>query len=149
MRAVVQRVNHAEVRVAGEVIGHIGQGLLVFVGVAKTDTLTSAGALAEKTAYLRVFDDEQGRMNRSLLEIRGQLLCVSQFTLFGDCRKGRRPSFDQAAPPEVAESFYEAFVAALRGYGLHVEAGRFRAMMEVESVNDGPVTLLLDSDRLF
>jgi D-tyrosyl-tRNA(Tyr) deacylase len=149
MRAVVQRVNRAEVRVAGEVIGRIGQGLLVFAGVSRTDTLMSAAALAEKTAYLRVFDDERGRMNRSVLEIRGQLLCVSQFTLCGDCRKGRRPSFDQAAPPEVAEFLYEGFVAALRGYGLHVETGRFRAMMEVELVNDGPVTLLLDSDKLF
>ena len=149
MRAVVQRVNRAEVRVAGEVVGRIGQGLLVFVGIARTDTLTSAAALAEKTAYLRAFDDERGRMNRSLLEIRGQLLCVSQFTLYGDCRKGHRPSFDQAAPPDVAETLYEAFVAALRAYGLRVETGRFRAMMEVESVNDGPVTLLLDSDRQF
>ena len=149
MRAVVQRVKRAEVRVAGEVTGRVGQGLVVLVGVGKTDTPTSVSALAEKIAYLRVFDDEQGRMNRSLQEIRGQLLCVSQFTLYGDCRKGRRPSYDQAAPPEIAECLYEAFVAALRGYGVRVETGRFRAMMEVELVNDGPVTLLLDSEKLF
>jgi D-tyrosyl-tRNA(Tyr) deacylase len=149
MRVVVQRVRQAEVRTADEVLGRIGPGLVVLVGVGRADTPASVSALAEKIAYLRVFDDTQGKMNCSLLETRGQVLCVSQFTLYGDCRKGRRPSYDQAAPPDVAAPLYESFVAALRGYGVRVETGRFRAMMELELVNDGPVTLLLDSEKLF
>jgi D-tyrosyl-tRNA(Tyr) deacylase len=149
MRAVIQRVKRAEVRVEGQVVGQIGVGLLVLVGVGKDDTPASGEALAEKVANLRVFDDEQGRMNRSLLEIGGQALCVSQFTLYGDCRKGRRPSYDRAAPPERALLLYESFVQSLRNLGIRTEMGRFRAMMDVELVNDGPVTLLLDLERLF
>lgn len=149
MRAVVQRVKRAEVRVEEQVVGQIGAGLVVLVGVGKDDTPTSGEVLAEKIANLRVFDDDQGRMNRSLLETGGQALCVSQFTLYGDCRKGRRPSYDQAAPPERVLLLYESFVQSLRNLGIRTETGRFRAMMDVELVNDGPVTLLLDSDRLF
>ena len=149
MRAVVQRAKRAEVRVGGEVVGRIGTGLVVLLGVGKSDTEAAGTSLAEKIANLRVFDDEQGKMNRSLLETGGQVLCVSQFTLYGDCRKGRRPSYDQAAPPEQAVLLYEAFVAALRNLGIPTETGRFRAMMELELVNDGPVTLLLDSERTF
>jgi D-tyrosyl-tRNA(Tyr) deacylase len=149
MRAVVQRVKRAEVRVEEQVVGQIGAGLVVLVGVGKDDTQASGEVLAEKIANLRVFDDDQGRMNRSLLETGGQALCVSQFTLYGDCRKGRRPSYDQAAPPENALLLYESFVQFLRNLGIRTETGRFRAMMDVELVNDGPVTLLLDSDRLF
>jgi D-tyrosyl-tRNA(Tyr) deacylase len=149
MRAVVQRVKRAEVRVEEQVVGQIGAGLVVLVGVGKVDTPTSGEVLAEKIANLRVFDDDQGRMNRSLLETGGQALCVSQFTLYGDCRKGRRPSYDQAAPPDRALLLYESFVQSLRDLGIRTETGRFRAMMDVELVNDGPVTLLLDSDRLF
>lgn len=149
MRAVVQRVKRAEVRVGQEVTGRIGPELVVLLGVGKNDTEAAAEALAEKIANLRVFDDDQGKMNRSLVETSGQALCVSQFTLYGDCRKGRRPSYDQAAAPEQALLVYEAFVASLRKRGIPTETGRFRAMMDVELVNDGPVTLLLDSDRLF
>jgi D-tyrosyl-tRNA(Tyr) deacylase len=149
MRAVVQRVRRAEVRVRGEVIGRIGPGLVVLVGIAKTDSEADLKILAEKTVNLRVFEDEQGRMNRSLLDTGGQVLCVSQFTLYGDCRKGRRPSYDQAAAPEAARLLYEAFVATLRAYGVPVATGQFQAMMEVELVNDGPVTLLLDSEKKF
>lgn len=149
MRAVVQRVSRAEVRVDGRVVGRIGRGLLVLVGIATGDTREKGKALAEKIVNLRIFDDEQGKMNRSLLETRGAVLCVSQFTLYGDCRKGRRPSYDQAASPEAARSLYEAFLESLRSFGVTVEAGQFQAMMEVELVNDGPVTLLLDSERLF
>jgi D-tyrosyl-tRNA(Tyr) deacylase len=149
MRAVVQRVKRADVRVEEQVVGQIGAGLVVLVGVGKDDTQTSGEVLAEKIANLRVFDDDQGRMNRSLLETGGQALCVSQFTLYGDCRKGRRPSYDQAAPPDRALLLYESFVQSLRDLGIPTETGQFRAMMDVELVNDGPVTLLLDSDRLF
>jgi D-tyrosyl-tRNA(Tyr) deacylase len=149
MRAVIQRVKRAEVRVEGQVVGQIGAGLVVLVGVGKDDTPTRGGLLADKIANLRVFDDEHGRMNRSLLETGGEALCVSQFTLYGDCRKGRRPSYDQAAPPERALLLYESFVQFLRNLGIRTETGRFRAMMDVELVNDGPVTLLLDSERLF
>lgn len=153
MRAVVQRVVRAEVRVDGRSIGRIGRGLLVLVGIGSTDTRESAQSLAEKIVNLRVFDDESRRMNRSLVESGGSVLCVSQFTLYGDCRKGRRPSYDRAASPEVARPVYEAFVdslrALLRGLNAQVETGEFQAMMEVDSTNDGPVTLLLDSDKLF
>jgi D-tyrosyl-tRNA(Tyr) deacylase len=149
MRAVVQRVKRADVRVEERIVGQIGAGLVVLVGVGKDDTQTSGEVLAEKIANLRVFDDDQGRMNRSLLESGGQALCVSQFTLYGDCRKGRRPSYDQAAPPDRALLLYESFVQSLRDLGIPTETGQFRAMMDVELVNDGPVTLLLDSDRLF
>ncbi len=149
MRAVVQRVKRAEVRVGAEVVGQIGAGLLVLLGVGKDDTEAAGTGLAEKIANLRVFDDGQGKMNRSLNETGGQVLCVSQFTLYGDCRKGRRPSYDQAAPPEQAQAFYESFVISMRRLGIRTETGRFRAMMDVELVNDGPVTLLLDSERKF
>lgn len=149
MRAVVQRVKQAEVRVDNVIVGAIGPGLLVLLGVGKTDTEAAGEALAERIVHLRVFDDDFGRMNRSLLETGGQALCVSQFTLYGDCRKGRRPSYDQAAPPERAQLLYEAFVGSLRKQGIQVETGRFRAMMDVELTNAGPVTLLLDSDGGF
>ena len=149
MRAVVQRVKRAEVRVSEEAVGRIGPGFVVLLGVGKDDTEKAGEVLAEKVANLRVFDDDQGKMNRSLLETGGQALCVSQFTLYGDCRKGRRPSYDQAAAPERAMLLYECFVKSLRQHGIPTETGRFRAMMDVELVNDGPVTLLLDSDRLF
>ncbi len=149
MRAVLQRVQRAAVRVEGVTIGEIGPGLLILLGVGRGDSPETARALAEKTANLRVFDDDEGRMNRSLLETGGASLCVSQFTLYGDCRKGRRPSYDQAAPPEEARRLYEAFVESLRALQVRVETGRFQARMEVELVNDGPVTLLLDSVKVF
>ena len=149
MRVVLQRVSRAEVRLNGEIVGRIGRGLLVLVGIAKRDTEESGKLLAEKIVNLRIFDDDQGRMNRSLLEARGDLLCVSQFTLYGDCRKGRRPSYDRAAPPDDAQRLYAAFIDAIRALSVRVESGRFRAMMEVELVNDGPVTLILDSEKLF
>jgi len=149
MRAVVQRVSRAEVRVEGRLVGRIAAGLVVLVGVGSEDSREDGEWLAEKIVHLRVFDDDTGRMNRSLLETSGAVLCISQFTLYGDCRKGRRPSYDRAAPPEAARVLYESFVAALRSPGVRVETGEFRAMMEVELVNDGPVTLLLDSERFF
>ncbi|HKZ52464.1 MAG TPA: D-aminoacyl-tRNA deacylase [Candidatus Acidoferrales bacterium] len=149
MRAVVQRVSQARVRVNGEVTGEIGTGVVVLLGVAKTDDEAAAEQLAEKIWGLRLFNDEQGRMNLSLEEVGGAVLAVSQFTLHGDCRKGRRPSFDRAAPAEQAKKLYEAFVTALRRQGARVETGVFQAMMDVELVNDGPVTLLLDTDRTF
>ena len=149
MRAVVQRVKRAEVRVGGNVIGSIGPGLLVLVGIGKSDADADLRHFAEKIVKLRVFGDEHGKMNRSLLEMGGQVLCVSQFTLYGDCRKGRRPSYDQAAGPGVAQRLYDGFVMALRSFDIVVATGQFQAMMEIELVNDGPVTLLLDSEKLF
>lgn len=149
MRAVVQRVSEARVRVNGEVTGEIGAGVVVLLGVARTDEAAAAEQLAEKIHGLRLFNDEQGKMNRSLEEAGGGVLAISQFTLHGDCRKGRRPSFDRAAPAEQARALYEEFVAALRRRGARVETGVFQAMMKVELVNDGPVTLLLDTDRQF
>jgi D-tyrosyl-tRNA(Tyr) deacylase len=145
MRMVVQRVSEASVRVEGEVVGSIGRGLLVLLGVARGDTESDAAFLAEKTASLRIFPDHDGKMNRSVTEAGGSVLVVSQFTLYGDVRKGRRPSFDQAAPPETAKQLYERFVEMLRSRGLHVETGVFQAMMQVHLVNDGPVTILCDS----
>jgi D-aminoacyl-tRNA deacylase len=149
MRAVIQRVKRAEVRVDNEVVGRIGRGFVVLLGVGKNDTETAAEELAAKTAALRVFEDVEGKMNRSILDAGGQVLCVSQFTLYGDCRKGRRPSFDQAAGPDLALPLYECFVNFLRQQGIPTETGRFRAAMDVELVNEGPVTLLLDSARTF
>jgi D-tyrosyl-tRNA(Tyr) deacylase len=149
VRAFVQRVSQARVRVDGRVTGEIGCGLVVLVGVAKTDSAAEAEQLAEKIYGLRLFNDEQQRMNRSLEEVGGAVLAVSQFTLHGDCRKGRRPSFDRAASAEQAKALYETFLAALRRRGLRVETGVFQAMMDVELVNDGPVTLLVDTDKSF
>ena len=149
MRAVVQRVNRARVTVGGEVVGEIGQGLLVLLGVGQSDTDTAADYLANKIAGLRVFDDDAGRMNRAVGEVGGGVLVVSQFTLFGDVRRGKRPSFDAAAPPEQARRLYEYFVERLRAAGLRCETGRFQEMMLVELVNDGPVTILLDSEKAF
>lgn len=145
MRAVVQRVSEARVRVDSEVVGEIRAGLLVFLGVGREDTDKDVDFLADKTTNLRIFPDEAQKMNLSLLDAGGAMLVVSQFTLHGDCRKGRRPAFIAAAPPEQAEPLYERFVAQVGKRGVPVAAGRFGAMMEVELVNDGPVTLLLDS----
>ena len=144
MRIVLQRVKHASVSVGGEEISSVGPGLLLFVGVAKEDTETEADWLAEKVAGLRVFADDEGKMNLGVAEAGGAVLAVSQFTLYGDARRGKRPSFVDAARPEVAEPLYERFVALLRGRGVRVETGEFGAMMEVELVNDGPVTLWLE-----
>jgi D-aminoacyl-tRNA deacylase len=149
MRAVVQRVSEASVEVDGAVVGQIGSGLAVLVGVKAGDTEGDARYLAEKTAHLRVFADAEGRMNRSVLEQGGGILVVSQFTLYGDVRRGRRPSYAEAAAPETAEALYRQYCELLRGEGLAVETGRFGAMMVVRIVNDGPVTILLDSARLF
>jgi D-tyrosyl-tRNA(Tyr) deacylase len=149
MRAVVQRVKRARVTVAGEATGEIAQGLLVLLGVGQSDTEAAADYLASKIAGLRVFDDDAGRMNRAVSEIGGAVLVVSQFTLYGDVRRGKRPSFDPAAPPEQARRLYEYFVERLRACGLRCETGRFQEMMEVELVNDGPVTILLDSEKTF
>lgn len=147
MRAVVQRVTQAKVEVDGAITGEIGAGLLVLLGVAKTDTVADAEFLAEKIAGLRIFPDAAGKMNLSVLEIGGALLAVSQFTLYGDCRKGRRPSFDQAAPAEQARELYEHFVTAARRTGVRVETGVFQAHMAVSLTNDGPVTLIVESQR--
>ncbi len=149
MRAVLQRVTRAAVRVEGATVGEIGRGLLVLLGVARDDTDADARYLVEKVLSLRVFEDAEGRMNLSLAETDGALLVVSQFTLYGDARKGRRPSWSGAAAPERAEALYEYFVAKARARGARVETGSFRRMMEVELVNDGPVTILLDSRKLF
>jgi D-tyrosyl-tRNA(Tyr) deacylase len=149
MRAVLQRVTRATVRVGGETVGEVGPGLVVLLGVARNDAEADALYLVEKTLNLRVFDDAEGRMNLSVLEAGGALLAVSQFTLYGDARKGRRPSWYDAAPPEVAELLYDFFVAEARRRGARVETGSFRRMMEVELVNDGPVTILLDSRKGF
>ena len=149
MRAVLQRVTRACVRVGGETVGEIGPGLVVLLGVARDDEERDALYLVEKILSLRVFEDAEGRMNLSLAETGGALLAVSQFTLYGDVRKGRRPSWFEAAPPEVARPLYESFVAEARARGARVETGSFQAMMEVELVNDGPVTILLDSRKLF
>ena len=149
MRAVVQRVSHARVVVEAQVTGEIAAGLLVFIGVGRTDTLETASLIAEKIVNLRIFNDEQGKMNRSLLDIRGAILAVSQFTLYGDARGGRRPSFIQAAAPEQGKSLYEEFVRAVAALGVRVETGVFQTHMSVELTNDGPVTILLDSDKLF
>ena len=149
MRAVVQRVSRAQVTVDGEVAGRIGPGLLVLLGIAKTDTEADADYISAKILGLRIFEDQAGKMNLSLAGIRGAVLAVSQFTLYGDVRRGRRPSFDEAAPPELARELYECFVEKIREAGFTCETGRFQAMMQVELVNDGPVTILLDSTRSF
>jgi len=145
MRAVLQRVTHAKVEVDGTIRGEIGPGVLVLLGVSRTDTGEDAEFLAGKVAQLRIFNDDAGKMNRSLLETGGEMLAVSQFTLYGDCRKGRRPSFDDAAPADQARELYEHFVAAARRLGVRVETGVFQAHMAVTLVNDGPVTLIVES----
>ena len=149
MRAVVQRVSRASVTVRGETAGQIGLGLLVLLGVGQDDTEADAAYLADKVAALRIFEDSQGKMNFSVSDAGGAVLAVSQFTLYGDIRGGRRPSFIAAARPEQAERLYEHFVARIRSTGLQCETGRFQQMMSVELVNEGPVTILLDSKKLF
>jgi len=149
MRAVVQRVTQARVEVGGATVGAIGPGMLVLLGVANGDTSADAAYLAEKTGGLRIFEDADGKMNLAVQDIDGAVLAVSQFTLLGDCRKGRRPGFTDAAPPELAAALYHDYVAALRSHGLTVATGVFQAEMQVHLVNDGPVTLLLDSRKLF
>jgi len=145
VRVVVQRVSRARVRVGGETVGEIGSGLLLLVGVGRGDDERDATWMAEKVSGLRIFENEPGKMNLSVVEVGGGILSVSQFTLYGDCRKGRRPSFVDAAPPDAARELYETFNDLLRAKGLKVETGVFGAMMEVELVNDGPVTLIVDS----
>lgn len=145
MRAVVQRVSSASVSVDQELVSSIGRGLLVLLGVARDDDLEDARYMADKVASLRIFADESGKMNLSVEEIGGEVLVVSQFTLLGDCRKGRRPNFTQSAPPEVALPLYESFIQHLRERGLRVQEGRFGAMMAVSLINDGPVTLIVES----
>lgn len=149
MRAVVQRVTRASVTVEGEVIGQIGKGLVVLVGIARDDTKVEAAYLVDKTSNLRIFDDAEGKMNLSVKDIGGALLIVSQFTLYGDVRRGLRPSWSDAAPPEVAEPLYDFFVRQARAAVSDVVTGKFQAMMHVELINDGPVTILLDSNKLF
>jgi len=145
MLAVIQRVKESSVSVDEKVVGAIGAGFLVLLGVASEDTGKDVAYLADKIPHLRIFEDDQGKMNRSLLDTGGSMLVVSQFTLLGDCRKGRRPSFIKAARPEIATPLYESFVSQVREKGVHVETGRFQAMMAVQLVNDGPVTLILNS----
>jgi len=149
MRAVLQRVTRASVTVEGQTIGQIDRGLVVLLGVEQNDTEADAHQLADKAIQLRIFDDADGKMNLALTDVGGAMLVVSQFTLLGDCRKGRRPSFIQAAAPELAERLYETFVAAVGVQGIPVATGKFRAVMQVELVNDGPVTILLDSRKRF
>jgi|SRR5579864_2405179 len=149
MRAVVQRVSRARVTVNSEVAAQIGRGLLVLLGVAREDVEADAVYLADKISGLRIFEDDDGKMNRSVAEAGGAVLVVSQFTLYGDVRRGKRPSFDAAAPPETARRLYEFFVEQIRAAGLACETGRFQEMMQVELVNEGPVTILLDSKKVF
>jgi len=149
MRIVLQRVKSARVDVAGATVGSIGVGLVILLGVTQADAQQDAEYLADKVIQLRIFPDDAGRMNRSLLEVRGALLVVSQFTLYGDCRKGRRPSFDHAAPPEQARPLYEHFIRRLKSSNIAVETGVFQAEMEIQLINDGPVTFILDSKRSF
>jgi D-aminoacyl-tRNA deacylase len=149
MRAVLQRVSRAQVSVNGEVTGQIGLGLLVLLGVGRDDAEADATYLAQKIAGLRIFEDDDGKMNRSVQDVGGSVLAVSQFTLHADVRRGKRPSFDAAAPPEQARRLYDFFVEQIRETGLHCETGRFQEMMKVELVNEGPVTILLDSGKAF
>lgn len=149
MRAVIQRVKSASVKVDGEIVGKIGKGLLVLLGVSVVDIEKDATYLVDKTLNLRIFEDNEDKMNLSLLDIKGEILVVSQFTLYGDSRKGRRPSFIDAAPPEKANQLYEYFVSEIHKKLLRVETGKFQAMMDVELINDGPVTILLDSQKNF
>ena len=149
MRAVVQRVSRCRVLVEGRTVGEIGPGLLVLLGVGKTDNEAAADYLVEKVLGLRIFEDADGKMNLSVQDTRGELLVVSQFTLYGDVRRGKRPSFDGAARPEEARRLYEYFVEKVRAAGLHCQTGEFQTMMDVELVNQGPVTILLDSEKSF
>ncbi|CAN5319813.1 D-tyrosyl-tRNA(Tyr) deacylase [soil metagenome] len=149
MRCVIQRVSRAKVSVDGEIVGEIGKGILVLLGISGEDTEKEAHYLLEKTLNLRMFEDADGKMNLSLLDIKGELLVVSQFTLYGDTRKGRRPSFIEAAKPEKADKLYNFFVSEAKKQVEKVATGRFQAMMDVELVNDGPVTILIDSAKLF
>jgi D-tyrosyl-tRNA(Tyr) deacylase len=149
MRAVVQRVRNGRVKVSGAVVGEIGRGALVLLGVGAEDQRADADYLAEKIVNLRIFEDGEHKMNISLLDIGGEMLVISQFTLYGDCRRGRRPSYSDAAAPERARELYEYFVAKVRAYGVRVETGIFQEMMDVELVNYGPVTLLVDSRKVF
>ena len=148
MRAVLTRVKHASVAIDGKIHGQIGEGFLILLGVTHEDTEAQAVKLAEKLTSLRIFEDENGKMNRGLDEVQGQLLVISQFTLYGNCKKGRRPEFLAAARPEVAIPLYEKFVQVCRDKGFHTETGEFGAYMQVESLNDGPVTLVVDTDQL-
>src|ERR1700732_1659358 len=149
MRAMVQRVSRARVTVEGRVTGEIDAGLMVLLGIGRNDSPAIAASMAEKVANLHIFEDEQGKMNRSLLDVKGAALVVSQFTLYGDARGQRRPSFISAAPPEKAKTLYEEFTVAMQGLGISVATGIFQTMMSVELVNEGPVTILLDSDKTF
>ncbi|MFO0809096.1 MAG: D-aminoacyl-tRNA deacylase [Gemmataceae bacterium] len=147
MRAVIQRVSRASVTIDGEVVGSVGRGFLVLLGITHSDTVSQAKWLAEKVVNLRLFPDDDGKMNRSVADVTGGVLVVSQFTLYGDAQKGRRPSFIAAARPEQAEPLYEAFVNGIKAFGVPAATGRFGASMQVELVNDGPVTLILDADQ--
>lgn len=147
MRAVLQRVSHGSVHVDNQKIGSIGPGLVVLLGIHRNDTEAELDWMCEKAVNLRIFPDQDGKMNRSLSDINGEMLIVSQFTLYGDCQKGRRPGYSDAAPPDQAEALYEQFVRGIRNRGIIVATGRFQAMMQVSLVNDGPVTLLLDSAK--
>lgn len=148
MRVVLQRVKHASVTIDGNVHGKIEHGLLLLVGIAQTDTKEIADKLAKKCVELRIFEDENGKMNKSLLDVQGNILSISQFTLYADCKKGRRPGFDKAGKPDMAKPLYEYFNEVLCSYGVSVETGIFGADMKVELLNDGPVTILLDSDEM-
>ena len=149
MRAVVQRVKKAGVEINTRITAAIGQGLVIFLGICSSDTQKDLSWMADKIIHLRIFADEQGKMNNSLADIKGEMLIVSQFTLYGDCRKGRRPGFSAAAPPEIAKPLYTEFIAEVRAQGIHVATGTFAADMTVTLINDGPVTLLLDSEKTF
>jgi D-tyrosyl-tRNA(Tyr) deacylase len=149
MRAVVQRISEGRVVVNGQISGAIDEGLLVFLGVTKRDTIEDAKYMAEKTVNLRIFEDENGKMNLSVIDIRGKILVVSQFTLFGDCRKGRRPSFTEAESPEMADELYRVFIDECKKMGIDVETGVFQTHMAVHLINDGPVTILIDSKKIF
>jgi D-tyrosyl-tRNA(Tyr) deacylase len=148
MRAVIQRVSRASVRINENTTGQIGHGLVVLLGIRTEDTTRDLQWLADKIVHLRIFGDDEGKMNRSLADIDGEMLIVSQFTIYGDCRKGRRPGYSNAAPPEIAEPLYQQFIEAVASQQISVATGTFRAAMEVELVNDGPVTLLLDSEKI-
>ncbi len=149
MRAVVQRVRHASVRIDNNTTGQIGYGLVILLGIRGDDTVRDLQWMADKIVNLRIFEDDEGKMNRSLADINAEMLIVSQFTLYGDCRKGRRPGYSSAAPPEIAEPIYDRFIEEIKSRGIKTATGTFRAMMEIELVNDGPVTLLLDSEKNF